>query len=61
VIAFSAVLDEEYTIDGRPAHAPGSPIEPRLLVTFTIRPAADFRSSGRNALVTRTTANTFVS
>jgi hypothetical protein len=54
-------LEDEYTIDGRPTQAPGSPIEPRLLVTFTILPAADFRSSGRNALVKRTTANTFVS
>src|SRR5208282_2375675 len=42
-------------MSGCPAQAPSSPMEPRLLVTFTIRPAGERRSSGRNALITRTT------
>jgi hypothetical protein len=48
-------------MSGWPTQAPSSPIGPRLLVTFTIRPAGARRSRGTNALVTRTTPNTFVS
>ena len=46
---------------GRPAQARSFPMDPRLLVTFTIRRAGDCRSRERNAFVTVTTANTFVS
>ncbi|MGH3124891.1 MAG: hypothetical protein ACRDND_28240, partial [Streptosporangiaceae bacterium] len=30
-------MELEYAIEGWPAHAPASPIEPRLLVTLTMR------------------------
>ena len=46
---------------GLPTQAPSSPIDPRLLVTFTMRPAGDLRSRGMKAFVTVTTAKTFVS
>lgn len=43
---------------GWPAHAPSSPIEPRLLVTLTMRAVGARRSKGRKALMRRTTAKT---
>ena len=58
MIALRAVLELEYVIEGWPTHAPSSPIEPRLLVTFTMRAAGAVSSQGRKALMTETTANT---
>ncbi len=66
VTMFSAVFDDVYGRDGGiPAiglsGAVCNPIEPTSLDTFTIRPDADRRSSGRNAFVTAITPNTLVS
>jgi hypothetical protein len=42
-------LELEHAIEGWPTHAPSSPIEPRLLVTFTMRAAGAVSSQGRKA------------
>lgn len=63
---FSAVFDDVYgSVGGMAAiglsGSERSAIDPTSLDTFTIRPDADRRSSGRNAFVTVITPNTFVS